>query len=58
MLEYDRIDISEGTDINKTNLSKDCMICHFWQRLDKGFKYKPYISLQWLLWFNAKSYEF
>ena len=25
MLEYDRIDISEGIDDNKTNLSKECM---------------------------------
>ena len=23
MLEYDRIDISKGTDVNKTNLSKN-----------------------------------
>ena len=23
MLEYDRIDISEGNDVNKTNLSKE-----------------------------------
>ena len=30
MLEYYRIDISEGIDINKTNLSKDCDICHYW----------------------------
>ena len=30
MLEYNRIDISEGTDVNKTNLSKDCDICHYW----------------------------
>ena len=29
MLEYDRIDISEGTDVNKTNLSKECDICHY-----------------------------
>ena len=28
MLEYDRIDISEGTDVNKTNASKECDICH------------------------------
>ena len=29
MLEYDRINISEGININKTNLSKDCdiLIC-------------------------------
>ena len=29
MLEYDRIDIS-GIDINRTNLSKECDICHYW----------------------------
>ena len=28
MLEYDRIDISEGTGVNKTNASKECDICH------------------------------
>ena len=28
MLEYDRIDISEGIDINKTSASKECHICH------------------------------
>ena len=27
---YDRIDISEGIDVNKTRASKDCDICHFW----------------------------
>ena len=30
MLEYDRIDISEGIDVNKTNASKECDICHYW----------------------------
>ena len=25
MLEYDRIDISEGIDVNKTNASKECV---------------------------------
>ena len=28
MSEYERIDISEGIDVNKTNLSKECDICH------------------------------
>ena len=41
MLEYDRIDISEEIDINKTNGSKECDICHYWYFLDKGFKYEP-----------------
>ena len=30
MLEYEKIDISEGIDVNKTNLSKECDICHYW----------------------------
>ena len=42
MLEYDRIDIFEGTDANKTNTSKECETCHYWYFLDKGFKYEPY----------------
>ena len=29
MQEYDRVDISEGTDVNKTNLSKKCDIRHY-----------------------------
>ena len=30
MLEYDRSDISEGININKTSASKECDICHYW----------------------------
>ena len=41
MLEYDRIDISEGIDINETSASKESEICHYWYFLDKGFKYEP-----------------
>ena len=43
MLEYDRIDISEGIDVNKTNLSKECDICHYWYFKDIGFKYEKYL---------------
>ena len=43
MLEYDRIDISEGIDINKLNTSKECYICHYWYFLNKGFKYESYV---------------
>ena len=30
MLYYNRIDVSEGTDVNKTTASKKCNICHYW----------------------------
>ena len=43
MLEYDRIDISEGIDVNKTNLSKECDICHHWYFENIGFKHEPYL---------------
>ena len=43
MLEYDRIFISEGIDVNKTNASKECDICHYWYFKDVGFKYEPYL---------------
>ena len=45
MLEYDKIDISEGIDINKTNKSKECMLCHYWYFLDNNFSYGPYLCI-------------
>ena len=43
MLEYERIDISEGIDVNKTKLPKECNICYYWYFKDTGFKYEKYL---------------
>ena len=43
MLQYERIDVSEGIDINKSDKSKKCMIRHYWYFKDIGYKYEPYI---------------
>ena len=44
MLEYDRIDILEGIDINKSSdKSKECGICHWRYFLDKNFSYQSYL---------------
>ena len=43
MLYYDRIDVSEGIDVNKRSKSKECDICHYSYFLNKGFKFQPYI---------------
>ena len=43
MLEYDRIDVSEGIDLDKRNKSKECDICHYWYFLDKNFNYEKYL---------------
>ena len=41
MLYFDRIEVSEGTDFNKTNASKECDICHYWYFLNFSFKFQP-----------------
>ena len=43
MLEYDRIDISEGIDVDMSNESKLFMLCHYWYFLDKNFSYGLYL---------------
>ena len=43
MLEYEKIDISDGIDVNKSDKSKECMLCHYWYFLDKSFSYGPYL---------------
>ena len=42
MLYYDRNDVSEGIDINKTSASSECDICYGWYFLDRGFKFHGY----------------
>ena len=43
MLQYNRVDVSEGTDINKTSASKECMLCHYWYFKVAGYKFQPYL---------------
>ena len=42
MLKYDRIDISQGTDVDKINESRECKFCHYWYFLNKNFSYGPF----------------
>ena len=41
MLYFDSIDVSEGTDVNKSSVSKECDVCHYWYFLNKAFKFQP-----------------
>ena len=43
MLEYERIDISEGIDVNKSSNSRECSLCHFWYSVGKNFNYQKYL---------------
>ena len=42
MSEYDRNDLDEGGDVNKTSNSRECWLCHFWYFLDKNFNHQKY----------------
>ena len=37
MLEYDKIDLSEGIDVNKTINSRECSLCHYYYFLRHKF---------------------
>ena len=41
MLCFDRIDVSEGIDVNKISASKECDICHYWYFLNYSFNFQP-----------------
>ena len=43
MLQYEKCDVSEGIDVNKTILSKECMLCHYWYFTDVGFRFEPHV---------------
>ena len=42
-MQYERIDISEGIDINKTGVSKECIICYYWHFKNIGCKFEHYV---------------
>ena len=43
MLRYQKIDVLEGIDVNKTNASKECELCHYWCFKDIGFKFEEHV---------------
>ena len=43
MLQYQKFDVSEGIDVNKTSTSKECELCHYWFFKDIGFKFQEHV---------------
>ena len=43
MLQYEKIDVSKGIDVNKTSASRECELCHYWFFKDIGFKFEAQI---------------
>ena len=40
MLYFDRIDVFEGIDVNKSTALLECIVCHYRYCLDKWFKFQ------------------
>ena len=40
MLYFNKIDVSKGTDVNKTSALKECAICHYWYFLNYSFNFQ------------------
>ena len=43
MLQYQKVDVSERIDVNKTSASKECELCHYWFFKDVGFKFEKHV---------------
>ena len=43
MLKYEKFDISEGIDVNKTSASKESELCHYWFFKDIEYKFEEHI---------------
>ena len=41
MIEYDRIDVSEALDANKTNGLNECIIYHYLYFLEINYRFQP-----------------
>ena len=43
MLQYKKIYVSEGIDVNKTIASNECELCHYWFFKNVGFKFEQHV---------------
>ena len=43
MLQYEKIDVSVGIDVNKRSSSKECMLSHYWFFKDVGLKFEEHV---------------
>ena len=43
MLQYEKINVLERIDVNKTSASKEYELCHYWFFKDAGFKVEEHV---------------
>ena len=45
MLQYEKANVWEGVDVNKTSLSEEYELCHNWFFKDIGFKFEEHFVM-------------
>ena len=50
MLYYDRIDVSDGIDINKISASKGCDVCHYWCFLNYSLIFNQMLAIDVMIY--------
>ena len=43
MMQCNKINVSEGIDVNKTSAWKDCELCHYWFFKDIRSKFEEHV---------------
>ena len=43
MMQYNKTNVSEVIDVNKTSASKECVLYHYWFFKDIGFKFEEHV---------------
>ena len=43
MLRYQKIDVLERIDVNRTSVSKECKLCHYCFFKDVGFQFEEHV---------------
>ena len=50
MVYSNKIEISEGTDINNTSVSKECDVCHYWYILNYSFMFQSTVVIDVMIY--------
>ena len=43
MLQYEKVNVSEEINVNKTSVSKEYELCHYWFFKDIGLKFEEHV---------------
>ena len=45
ILHYNRIGVPKSINVNKTSVSRQYIICHYWHFIDNGFWFQSFVCI-------------